>query len=89
MITCEGEDDAPNATLPSAHPVSVSEEDDMDEDYREILSPGQPLPLPFQFQELLGPYHMPSDSPLIASISSSQVLSLPLWLQNPTYMHNK
>jgi hypothetical protein len=35
--------------------VSDSEEDDMDvEDYREVLSPEQPLPLPFQFQELSG-----------------------------------
>jgi hypothetical protein len=38
-----------DATPPAAHPVSHSEEDDMDdEDYRKILSPKQPLPLPFQ-----------------------------------------
>jgi hypothetical protein len=40
--------------------VFDSEEGDMDDDdYREILSPEQPLPLPFQFQELSGPKHMP------------------------------
>jgi hypothetical protein len=40
------EDDNPHALTPAAHPVSDSEEDDMDdEDYREILSPEQPLPL--------------------------------------------
>jgi hypothetical protein len=49
-----------DATPPAAHPVSDSEEDDMDdENYREILSPEQPLPLPFQFQELSGSKHMP------------------------------
>jgi hypothetical protein len=38
-----------------------------DEDYREILSPEQNLPLPFQFQQLPGPKHMPApDSPPIA-----------------------
>jgi hypothetical protein len=32
--------------------MSDSEEDDVDdEDYREILSPEQTLPLPFQFQK--------------------------------------
>jgi hypothetical protein len=48
--------------------VSDSEENDMDdEDYREILSLDQPLPLPFQFQEVSGPKHMhPADSPLTA-----------------------
>jgi hypothetical protein len=52
--------DDPHATPQAAHPVSDSEEDDMDdEDYREILSPKQPLPLPFQFQKLSGPKHMP------------------------------
>jgi hypothetical protein len=62
--TSEEEDD-PHATPPDAHPVSDSEEDDMDDvHYREILSPEQPLPLPFQFQELSGPKHMPPpDSP--------------------------
>jgi hypothetical protein len=40
--------------------VSDTEEDDMDdEDYREILSPEQPFLLPFQFQELSGPKHIP------------------------------
>jgi hypothetical protein len=44
------EEDVPHATPPAAHPVSDGEDDDMDdEDYREILSPEQPLPLPFQF----------------------------------------
>jgi hypothetical protein len=44
----------------AAQPVSDSEEDDMDDEhYREILSPEQPLTLPFQFQELSGPKHMP------------------------------
>jgi hypothetical protein len=59
---------APHATPPAAHPVSDSEEDDMDdENYRGILSPEQPLPLPFQLQELSGPKHMPlPDSPPIA-----------------------
>jgi hypothetical protein len=63
-----GEGDALHATPPATHLVSGSEEDDMnDEDYREILSPEQPLPLPFQFQELSGPKHMPpSDSPRVA-----------------------
>jgi hypothetical protein len=43
------EEDAPHATSQAAHPVFDSEEDAMnDEDYREILSPEQPLPLPFQ-----------------------------------------
>jgi hypothetical protein len=38
-----------------------------DENCREILSPEQPLPLPFQFQELSGPKHIPPpDSPPIA-----------------------
>jgi hypothetical protein len=62
--TCE-EDDAPHAAPPTAHPVSESEEDNMDdEDYREILSPEQSLPLRFQFQELPGPKHItPPDSP--------------------------
>jgi hypothetical protein len=55
------DDDAPYATPPTVHPVSDSEDDDMyDEDYREILSPEQPLPLPFKFQELSEPKHMPS-----------------------------
>jgi hypothetical protein len=40
--------------------LSDSEEDNIhDEDYREILSPEQPLLLPFQFLELSGPKHMP------------------------------
>jgi hypothetical protein len=35
-----------------------------DENYREILSPEQPFPLPFEFQELSGPKHVPPpDSP--------------------------
>jgi hypothetical protein len=56
---CE-DDDAPHEASPTTHPVSDSEEDNMDDDdYRQILSPEQPLPLPFQFQELLGPKHMP------------------------------
>jgi hypothetical protein len=59
------EDDAPHATPPAAHPMSDSEENDMDdEDYNEILSLDQPFPLPSQFQELPGPRHMPTpDSP--------------------------
>jgi hypothetical protein len=62
----EEEEDVPHAKSPAAHPLSDSEEDDMDaDDYREILSPEQPLPLPFQFQELSGPKHMPPpDSPI-------------------------
>jgi hypothetical protein len=45
--------------------MSDSEKDDTDdEDYREILSPEQPLPHSFQFQALSGPKHMPPpDSP--------------------------
>jgi hypothetical protein len=64
--TSEEEQDAPNVTSPAAHPVSDSEEDNMDDgDYREILSPVQFLPLSFQFQELSGPKHMPPpDSPV-------------------------
>jgi hypothetical protein len=64
----EEEDDALYATPPAAHSVSDSEEDNMNnEDYREILSTEQPLPHPFQFQELSGPKHMPlPDSPPIA-----------------------
>jgi hypothetical protein len=48
--------------------VSDSEEDDVDDEYyEEILSSEQPLPLPFQFQELSGPKHMPPpDSPPVA-----------------------
>jgi hypothetical protein len=43
--TSEEDEDAPHATSPAAHPVYDSEKDDMDdEDYREILSPEQPLP---------------------------------------------
>jgi hypothetical protein len=63
--TSEEEEDA---TPPAAHPAPDSEEDDMDDDNcREILSPEQPLTLPFQFQELSGPKHMPPpDSPPIA-----------------------
>jgi hypothetical protein len=62
------EDDTPHATPPAAHPMSDSEEDDVDdEDYRKILPPEQPLPLPFQFQELPEPKHMPPpDSPPVA-----------------------
>jgi hypothetical protein len=53
------DDDAPHPTPLAAHSVSDSEEDDMDDDddYREILSPEQPLPLIFQIQELSGPKH--------------------------------
>jgi hypothetical protein len=49
--------------------VSDGEEDDMDdEDYRKVLLPEQPLPLPFQFQELSKPKHMPPpDSSPIAN----------------------
>jgi hypothetical protein len=55
--TREEEEDA---ALTTAHPVSDSEEDGMDEeDYREVLLPEQPLPLPFEFQELSGHKHMP------------------------------
>jgi hypothetical protein len=35
----------------------------MNEAYREILSPEQPLPIAFQFQELSGPKHMPPYDP--------------------------
>lgn len=68
MITNEAGEDAPCTTPPAAHSVFESEKDDMDnEDYREILSPEQPFPLPFQFQELSGPKHVPPpDSPTIA-----------------------
>jgi hypothetical protein len=42
------DEDALHVTTPAAHPVSENEEDDMDdEDYKEILSPEQPLPLLF------------------------------------------
>jgi hypothetical protein len=52
-------------TPPASHPVSDGEEDDMDnEDYREILSPEQTLPLLFQFQELFGPKHIPPPASL-------------------------
>jgi hypothetical protein len=41
------DDASEDATPPVAHPVSDSEEDDMDDkDYKEILSPEQP---PFSF----------------------------------------
>jgi hypothetical protein len=65
--TCE-KDDVPHVAPPTAHSVSDTEKDNMDyEDYREILSPEQPLPLPFQLQELSGPKHMPPpDSPPVA-----------------------
>jgi hypothetical protein len=64
--TSEREEPAPHTTSPAAHPVSDSD-DMVDENYREILSPEQPLPFPFQFQELSGPKHMPApDSPPIA-----------------------
>jgi hypothetical protein len=64
----EGGKEDPYATPPPSHPVSDSEEDEMDdEDYKEILSLEQLLPFPFQFQELFGPKHMgPPDSPPIA-----------------------
>jgi hypothetical protein len=63
----EEEENATHAIPQAAYSVFDSEEDDMDDDdYREILSPEQPFPLPFQFQELSGPKHMPpSDSPPI------------------------
>jgi hypothetical protein len=58
--TDDTSDDVPHGTSPAAHPVSDSENYDMDDaDYKEILSPYQPLPLPFQFQELSEPKHMP------------------------------
>jgi hypothetical protein len=60
-------EDAPCATPPAACHDSDSEEGDVDDDYGEILSREQPLPLPFQFQELSGPKHMPPpDSPSVA-----------------------
>jgi hypothetical protein len=66
--TSEEDEDVPHATSPAAHPGSDSKEDDMDdEDYREILSPEQPLPLPFLFQELSRHKNMPPPySPPIA-----------------------
>nr|CAD7264300.1 unnamed protein product [Timema shepardi] len=45
----------PDLSNPAVHNLSDSD----DEDDREILSPEQPLPLPFSFQELTGPKHMP------------------------------
>jgi hypothetical protein len=60
-------EDAPCATPPAACHESDTEEGDVDDDYGEILSPEQPLPLPFQFQELSGPTHMPPPySPSVA-----------------------
>jgi hypothetical protein len=66
--TSEKGEAAPHATPPAAHPVSDSEDDDMDdENYTGILSSEQPLQLPFQFLELPGPKHMSlPDSPPIA-----------------------
>nr|CAD7260670.1 unnamed protein product [Timema shepardi] len=54
------DDNVPDLGNPAVHNLSDSDENGMDdEDYREILSPEQPLPLPFPFQELTGPKHMP------------------------------
>nr|CAD7430728.1 unnamed protein product [Timema monikensis] len=54
------DDNVPDLRNPAVHNMSDSDENDMDdEDYREILSPEQPLPIPFPFQELSGPKHMP------------------------------
>jgi hypothetical protein len=42
--TSEKDEDVPRATFPAADAVSDSEEDNLDDDnYREILSPEQPL----------------------------------------------
>jgi hypothetical protein len=61
----EEEEEASHATTSAAHPVSDNVEGDMDDErYREILSPEQPLPLPFQFQELSGPKPSPDSSPI-------------------------
>jgi hypothetical protein len=58
--TTSEDDDAPHATPQAAHPVSDSEDNDMDdEDYTGLLSPEQPLLLTSQFQELCGLKHMP------------------------------
>jgi hypothetical protein len=52
---------------PHATPQLLSLFDSDDEDYRKILTLEQPLHLPFQFQELSGPKHMPPpNSPPIA-----------------------
>jgi hypothetical protein len=64
----EEEEEDPHATPLAANPVSDSEEYDMDdEDYKEMLSPEQTLPLPLRFQELSGPKHMPppDSSPIV------------------------
>nr|CAD7443389.1 unnamed protein product [Timema bartmani] len=54
------DDNVPDLRNPAVHNMSDSDENGMDdEDYREILSPEQPLPLHFPFQELSGPKHMP------------------------------
>nr|CAD7425148.1 unnamed protein product [Timema monikensis] len=46
------DDNVPDLSNPAVHNMSDSDENGMeDEDYREILSPEQPLPLPFPFQE--------------------------------------
>jgi hypothetical protein len=58
----------PHMPRPQLLTISDTEKHNMgDEDYREILSPEQPVPLPFQLQELSGPKHMPpTDSPPVA-----------------------
>nr|CAD7397962.1 unnamed protein product [Timema cristinae] len=54
------DDNVPDLRNPAVLNMSDSDENDMDdEDYREILSPEQLLPIPFPFQELSGPKHMP------------------------------
>jgi hypothetical protein len=66
MIHMEEEEE--EKSHPQLLALSDSEQDDMDdEDYKEILSPEQPLPLPFQFQKLSRPKHIPPPiSPAIA-----------------------
>ncbi|XP_023216792.1 uncharacterized protein LOC111619320 [Centruroides sculpturatus] len=63
----EYEDDVPSPTITQPAAPSDSDDEMEDEDYSEILSPEEPCPLPFSFQELSGPKHMPPpDSPPIA-----------------------
>ncbi|XP_067140719.1 piggyBac transposable element-derived protein 4-like [Centruroides vittatus] len=63
----DSEDDVALPSFFSSTVCSDSDDEMEEEDYREVLSPEEPQPPPFSFQELPGPKHMPPpDSPPIA-----------------------